>query len=295
MLPYLRNPSKCVQKLDRLPWADGISFEAYGARIGVRVSQPGATEDIRRLLPPGWRPTESAEVEELVSYQVGGAGPRRGMRLFHLVHADSLQVARTENREEALHAVESWAQLSVALHAKERVFIHAGAVGWRGRAIILPGRSFVGKSTLVAALLRAGATYLSDEYAVLDDGGCVHAYPRRLSLRNPDGAMRTRLTAEDLQSRNAPGPLPVGMVVIARYREGAAWRPRAVSPGRATLGLFDNAVAASRTPEQCLSAIRQVVAASVCVRGTRGEAPRTAERILAACNWAENQGRSIDP
>ena len=43
-------------------------------------------------------------------------------------------------------------------------------VTWgRGRAIVIPGRTFSGKSTLVAELVRAGATYYSDEYAVEDE------------------------------------------------------------------------------------------------------------------------------
>jgi hypothetical protein len=42
--------------------------------------------------------------------------------------------------------------------------------------MVLPGKSFAGKTTLVAALVRAGAEYWSDEYAVLDANGDVHPY-----------------------------------------------------------------------------------------------------------------------
>ena len=65
------------------------------------------------------------------------------------------------------------------------MFVHAGVVAVDGRALLLPGGSFTGKTTLVAALLRAGAQYGSDEYAVLDEAGLVlPAYPRPLSIRN---------------------------------------------------------------------------------------------------------------
>ena len=53
--------------------------------------------------------------------------------------------------------VESWDQLAVATLAKELVFVHAGVVGWRNRAIVIPGRSLSGKSTLVLALVVAVA------------------------------------------------------------------------------------------------------------------------------------------
>ena len=75
----------------------------------------------------------------------------------------------------------------VANYAPDRVFVHAGVVGWKGRALVLPGTSFAGKTTLVAELVRAGATYYSDEYAVVDEQGRVHPYPRDLQMRDAGG------------------------------------------------------------------------------------------------------------
>ena len=37
--------------------------------------------------------------------------------------------------------------------------LHAGAVVWNQRALLLPGATHAGKSSLVAELLRRGATY----------------------------------------------------------------------------------------------------------------------------------------
>ena len=74
----------------------------------------------------------------------------------------------------------------VANYAPDRVFVHAGVVAWRGRALVLPGTSFAGKTTLVAELVRAGAIYYSDEYAVLDEQGRVHPY----SARSADASSR---------------------------------------------------------------------------------------------------------
>ena len=69
------------------------------------------------------------------------------------------------------HVLESFAtrlKAYIAEMARRRVFVHAGAVGWHGKAIIIPGRSMSGKTSLVRELVRAGAIYYSDEYAVLD-------------------------------------------------------------------------------------------------------------------------------
>jgi hypothetical protein len=61
-------------------------------------------------------------------------------------------------------------QIVATITALQRrlVFIHAGVVEKAGRACVLVGDSGAGKTSTVAALLRQGATYLSDEVALLD-------------------------------------------------------------------------------------------------------------------------------
>lgn len=63
------------------------------------------------------------------------------------------------------------------------VLVHAAVASLDGRALVAPGRSGAGKTTLVAALALAGWTYLSDEVACLGpDGARVRPYPRPLAL-----------------------------------------------------------------------------------------------------------------
>lgn len=63
-------------------------------------------------------------------------------------------------------------------------YIHSACVVLDGEAIILPGESGVGKTTLTLKLLGAGAKYCSDELAELD-GGLVYPYPKPLYIRSP--------------------------------------------------------------------------------------------------------------
>ena len=148
----------------------GLAITAYGVRIGVRANDAGVLARVRDHLPPGWRLVGAREVERLYSLVV----PRR--RGIHAVYRDLGPLIQARALEELLDSFESDLQLYVAERAARRVFVHAGVVGWRGRAILLPGPSMSGKSTLVAELVRAGATYYSDEYAVLDARGRVHPY-----------------------------------------------------------------------------------------------------------------------
>jgi len=247
----------------------------------VNKPEPEVLGRLTACLPPGWEPSQAPFVDMLFSLRVGGAGPRPNVRNYHLLYAGLRQAARTMDLDELFHALESEVQLFVAEHGRERIFVHAGAVGWKGQAILLPGRSYSGKSTLVAALLRAGATYYSDEYAVLDGNGHVHPYARKLGLRQPDGPTRRR-AAEELGGRTGTRPLPVGAVVVTRYQPGARWRPQRLTPGRALLELLDNTVPALSRPEEAVTVLQQVVPRSVNFKGLRGEAEEAADVLLRA-------------
>jgi hypothetical protein len=212
-------------------------------------------------------------VERLYSLVAGGAGPGR-VRRFYLAYADGLQLARHLEPGPALDAVNSDLCLFLAERARGRVFVHAGAVAWRGRALIVPGRSFAGKSCLVATLVAAGATYYSDEYAVLDPAGRVHPFPTRLSLRPgfappPLGALRA-----------GTRPVAVGLVVVSQHRAGARARLRRLSRGRAVLALLQNTVPARRRPAEALRTLRKVAAQAPAFQGVRGEASEIAARLL---------------
>src|SRR5689334_7192989 len=152
-----------MEKIDRLGWAAGLCFTAYGVRVGIRANDAHVASHFPDYLPPGWKPARSNLVERLYSLRVGGN--RRGIRAFHLLYAGAARVARTHDLDEALLRLESALHLYVAEKARRRLFLYAGVVSWNDRAIVLPGRTMSGKTTLVAALVRAGARYYSAEYA----------------------------------------------------------------------------------------------------------------------------------
>jgi hypothetical protein len=268
-----------MAKLNRLPWAAGMSFEAYGVRIGVRVTEPSVLDDVIGLLPTGWKPRRNPRVDHLVSLVVGDRERRGTIRRLHLLYAGSFRAFRTAELDEALRFLEYHFEEYVAQMAPRRIFVHAGVAAWRGKAILIPGRSHSGKTSLVTALLHAGATYYSDEYAVLDDRGYVHPYPRPLCIRDTSEIGR-RVRAEEIGARLGRRPIPVAMVVATRYEERARWRPRPLSRGEAVLELFSNTVPARLRPHQALDVLRQVTTKAVSYRSPRGEARETAQRLL---------------
>ena len=267
-----------MKAIDRLGWAAGLSFVAYGVRVGVRVNDPRELPALIECLPLGWRPGSSPIVERMFSV-IFGSDRRRGVRRFHLLYENEAKIARTHDRDSLLEAFEAAVRLHVAEAARNRIFVHAGVVGWRDRAIVIPGSSFSGKTQLVAALIRAGATYLSDEYAVFDRAGLVHPYPVALSVREPLGG-RKRTPAEALGGRIAGAALPVGLVVACRFRKGGLWRPRLLSQGQAILAMLEHTVAARSKPEAAMATLKKVAEAAPTLKSARGAARVAAERIL---------------
>ncbi|MFQ5933600.1 MAG: hypothetical protein ACE5KI_03035, partial [Dehalococcoidia bacterium] len=135
-----------MDKLDRLEWAAGTCFRAYGVRVGIRVNDPAALELLRESFPPLWKPTESPVVDRLYSFILGGRVPGANIRRFHMVFGNAQKLARSRELREALNIFEAKLQLGIAEESPRRVFVHAGVVGWGGKAIIIPGHSYAGKS-----------------------------------------------------------------------------------------------------------------------------------------------------
>lgn len=73
----------------------------------------------------------------------------------------------------------------IASRAHRHLLIHAAVVERDGLALVLPGRSGAGKTTLAALLATRGWRLFSDEFAVIEPqtGRCV-PMPRALSLKN---------------------------------------------------------------------------------------------------------------
>jgi hypothetical protein len=277
----LNGNSRGIPKLDRLDWAEGITVMAYGVRLGIRANQPGVIAEYLPSLPPSWKMAGSSRVERLYSIIAGGEGKRRGQPLSHLVYANGERIARVSQLEQAADAFESDVQLYVAEMSPRRVFVHAGVVGWRGQAIVIPGRSFSGKTTLTTALVKAGCAYYSDEYAVFDASGRVHPYARRLGIRERGHLERaTRYRVETLGGKRGAKPLPVALVIVSQYKPGATWRPRCLSAGEGALAMLENTVSARREPQAALSTLRRVVAASSVLKGARGEAKQVVDFIF---------------
>ena len=206
---------------------------------------------------------------------------RRGGIGYRLL-ADGKIVAESAELQPILDRLAGDLMVHVANYAPDRVFLHAGVVGWQGRALIFPGASFAGKTTLVAELVRAGATYYSDEYAVLDQCANVHPYARDLQMRRNGAQAQTSVTVAHLNGTAGATPLPVSQVVFTRYLESGHWAPEPVSAGMAVLEMLRHTVPVQRAPARVMAVLATMMETATALRSERGEAREAARALLLA-------------
>ena len=289
--PRLKPGSISMKEVDRLGWAVGFSLKSYGVRIGIRSNDPAALERVCSHLPSEWERVSSAVVDRVYSIKIGGKGSRASVRRLNLLYGDDVQLARSPDLDSVFETLESDLRIFVAELAKDRVFVHAGVVAWKGQAIVIPGRSYSGKSTLVAELVRAGATYYSDEYAVLDSRGRVHPFSKPLELREEGQFRQTKITAAELVGQTGSKPLPVGLVLISRYKSGARWRPQKLTAGKGVLEMLFNTVSARRSPGRALATLQRVAEQADVLKGVRGDAGKVVPALLQRVEGRLNGNR----
>jgi hypothetical protein len=257
----------------------GKYFIGFGARFGLRANSVPGFEEALANLPLGWH--EVPELEADVQYSLYNPPPDQDPRFEgeHLLYANSELIARDRASATVLQKFAEHARFHTALYARERLFVHAGVVGWHGSAILIPGRSFSGKTTLVKALVEAGATYYSDEYALLDCEGYTSPYPVPLSLRRADGTSTTVIPAL-LGGRVGAERLAVKLILLTRYADGAVWRPQKLSPSQAMLMLMDNTVAARGDPQFSMPILRATVSGANTLQSIRGDAESIVTAIV---------------
>src|SRR5262245_63118361 len=187
-----------------------ITASCYGIEVRI-VAAAGADlcQRIRDTLPPEFS-VGACAASVAVSYHVAVDTEPIAEDPGYRVSRDGSVVFAAATDEDVFAWLCQDIDNTVAQRSPQMLFVHAGVIGWRGVAIVIPGRSYTGKSTLVAELVRRGAVYYSDEFAVLDDLGMVHPYRRPLVLR---GETRPSPDLRLLRVDAPTEPLPLAVVV----------------------------------------------------------------------------------
>ena len=207
--------------------ARGFNVSLFGVRLAIVSDSAAMAEALDRYVLP-WLPRAALDGEtadRIVEVRCGGDGGGFDVLVDGTVtHAPANPLAAIPPVQRALDEAVVQQQTDIAV-------VHGGVVGHEGRAILLPGPTGAGKSTLVAELIRQGASYFSDEYALIDSAGRVHPYPRPLLPAERVGRRPTR--AGDGHGRDGGARADsAGLILELRYAADAQFaRPRG-DPGR---------------------------------------------------------------
>ena len=257
-----------------------LVFESYGVRVRIEASDAVLLEEAerwaRKALVDNVRRVDDVDTERSfgIASDVDGT--------LHL-YKNGQAFTFDRDRQRFFRFFDSLLRIEVAEHAVGWVFIHAGVVASNGRAILIPGDSFSGKTTLVQELVRAGAEYYSDEYAVLDNAGLVHAFPRNLSVRYTEaGSIAERdIDVGSMGGKIGSSPIPVGLVVLTKFVEDAAWEPEVLSIGQGILETIPHTIPRIANAVHSLKVLNTAFCDAIILRSSRGDAARLAPTLLS--------------
>ena len=230
-------------RVDRLGWADGFVFDAFGLRVGLRVHDatdlPAAQRVIAEL---DWPVLEEPTADVIFSLRMGKPGSRRGVKNYHLLYAGGGQIQRT------LETTQAWNFFTETLHhyvttsSQKYVFLAGSMAVYQGRGILLPGFNG-GADHILEALQALGATAFSQRFIIVCDDGAVAAYPKP-----------------------SMDKLPVAIIAFTERREKVnVVRARVLTTGEASLQLFPHVINTRANPQKALSALAKLGAGATSV------------------------------
>lgn len=253
-------------------------FESYGVAIEITGNDQGVIDEAaavaRRCLLGKVTELSSRKTDRIIELERLENGVLRLTR-------DNEPLASGRSKKKFFKFLDGIIRITVGEYAPDRVFMHSGAVGWNGKAIVMPGDSFKGKSTLVAELVRNGAEYYSDDFAIFDKDGMLHPFPRALAMRKADRTFKDySLTAESLGGETGTTPIPVGMILVTGYAPGARWKPQMLTAGQGILEMMPHILSVRRHPEFVVKVLNNVVNSAIIASSPRGTAEKFAKILL---------------
>lgn len=254
-----------------------ILLESYGVTVKIRASDAEllseAVETARKALVGRVKILEKADAEHTFGFSSDETGT---LFLFH----NGEQISFDPRRKLFFKFFNSMLRIAVAEYARDTVFVHAGVVGWKGKAIIIPANSFAGKTTLVAELVKNGAVYYSDEYAVLDESGLVHPFPRDLSIRDKAFSER-EVPVSELGGTTGTEPIPVGAVILTAYEEDGQWEPERVTAGQGIMEMIPHTIPRNFNTKFSLKVLNTAISDAIILKSPRGDARDLAINLLS--------------
>jgi HprK-related kinase A len=182
---------------------------------------------------------------------------------------------------------------------KNKLLLHAAAAEWDGRVVLIAGPEGSGKSTLVAALVRSGLRYVTDETVAVDvPGATIDPYPKPIALDSaaiqslgeltdvvgprPEIGLEQGLVAAQAIRADAITESRglAALVVLSSYRARATLSAQSVTRAEAAIALAEQAFNFSALGPRRLETIARLVRSSDCYRLEMGDIGIAQEVVL---------------
>lgn len=179
------------------------------------------------------------------------------------------------------------------------LLLHAGGVERDGYGVVLPAHMEAGKTTLVAALVRAGFGYLTDEAVAFDwDSHRIEPYPKPLSIDPgawplfPELEPQAALPSDDYKAAqwqvppDAIRPDALGkpclarFVVFPRYQRDAQTTLVRLGRAEALVELAKNTFEFKDQARRALDALDGIVREADCFRLSMGDLDGACELVI---------------
>ncbi len=257
-----------------------FAFSSFGVDVCLEFLDGGLLERFKESLALVFRDVLTVKDPGPDDHLIQVGAWTADNRIRYRFEGDDLEFNGSESQ--LFRLLRTLVRVTVAGYARDKLFIHAGAVSFNGRGLIVPAQSNAGKTTLVAELCRLGADYYSDEYAVVDGQGVLFPFPKHLSIRG-DGGRFDQREVEITEIGGAIGsePVPVHVVLFCDYKSSIdIWSTTAINTGEALLRLVPHMIPFPKDPAFALGFGRNLVRNASLLEGVRGEVKEFAPKIL---------------
>lgn len=224
-----------LHHLNESKWQASWTIKVYEVIFQIRTDDQSFEEKINSWLPATRSAQSNDKIDFVLSFVFTGNFALRGfyrndelvMRFTDEIPAHQENVLRTK------------ILFSIAEHAKNFVFLHAGAVAFEEKVILLIGASRTGKTTLTVDFVRSGAKYFTDDCAVVDRDAQIYPLPKPLSIRNEFG-VQTDYPIETIGGKSCENQLSIALLLFVEYNPKTVWTPRPLTVGQITFKLMQN-------------------------------------------------------
>jgi hypothetical protein len=271
------------------------SFQVLGFDFAVRSTDPALGRYLDHILGhlafPG-------TPEHLYSFE--DHGPDKQPRI--VVSLDGIRLRAVSDPSLGLgHLLWDLNRRVVEKASPQHLLLHAAAAERDGRVVMLPGPSESGKTTLVAGLVHAGLSYVTDEAVAFDlDDVLVRPYPKPLDVDAgswpvlahlappPDLELAPYLTDQWHLAPSSVGtgivasPAPVRLIIAPTYRRGATTTLIPMSRSEAVVVMAEQAFNFRQHGALALATLAALVRSCQCYRMSVGDLDQACVLVLEA-------------